>query len=615
MYHDYFGLAEAPFSITPDPAFVYLSARHRDALAHLLYGVGKGGSGGFVQLTGEVGTGKTTLCRCLLEQVPEGTQIALVLNPMMTPRELLAAICEELGVDTTGAADSSKLLVDRLNRHLLGAHAAGERVVVVIDEAQDLSPEALEQVRLLTNLETSKQKLLQVVLLGQPELRDLLQRRSLRQLAQRITARYHLTPLSREDTAAYVRHRMQVAGARRNPFGRGALRALYQRSSGVPRLINIIADRALVGAYAREKERVDAALVHDAANEVQLGEPDVRGSRWPAWAAAVVVLAAVGAGLWALRDAGYLGGAGRPPAERALLEAPATRPPAPQLPAVENAVEGEASDAALAATARDRSMETDGEGAETAQAASADGEPVSRAVPEVPADTAPAPAVPAEVAAEVADGGGPASGPPPADALDPDWLAAQSAGAWRGLAAAWGDPADAQAIQSACDGAGGLGWSCLAEDGTWTRIRRLDLPVLLEFPGPLPTYLLLSGLDDGRALVGMPGETRSVPRAALEERWFGRFVVAWPQAPGWPAQVRRGDRGEAVRVIVDLARRAPEPYVGGEVFDANFETWVRGFQARNGLEADGIVGPATLLYLMAPTLEHPRLRAGLAGGA
>ena len=246
MYLHYFGLDEPPFAITPDPAFVYLSDRHRDALAHLLFGVGQGGSGGFVQLTGEVGTGKTTLCRCLLEQVPENTHIALILNPLVTPMELLTAICEELQIPAADVNGSAKELVDRLTRYLLDAHQNGERVVVVIDEAQNLAPEALEQVRLLTNLETSKEKLLQIVLLGQPELREMLQRRSLRQLAQRITARYHLTPLNARDTAAYVGHRMQVAGAERNPFQRSAIKALFQRSHGIPRLINIIADRVEV---------------------------------------------------------------------------------------------------------------------------------------------------------------------------------------------------------------------------------------------------------------------------------------------------------------------------------------------------------------------------------
>ena len=293
MYLQFFGLNETPFSITPDPAFVYLSAAHRDALAHLLYGVGQGGAGGFVQLTGEVGTGKTTICRCLLEQVPEDTQVALVLNPLMTPRELLATICEELGLSSSGISDSNKLMVDALNSYLLEQHARGQHVVVVIDEAQNLSPEALEQVRLLTNLETAKEKLLQMVLLGQPELRQLLQRQNLRQLSQRITARYHLAPLNQQETLAYVKHRMQVAGAQRNPFRPSAMRALYQRSAGVPRLINIIADRSLAGAYARESGNVTSALVHAAANEVQPSETRVRSSRWPlavATASVVVLL-------------------------------------------------------------------------------------------------------------------------------------------------------------------------------------------------------------------------------------------------------------------------------------------------------------------------------------
>ncbi|MDX1698695.1 MAG: AAA family ATPase, partial [Thiohalobacterales bacterium] len=213
MYLQYFGLDEPPFAITPDPAFVYLSDRHRDALAHLLFGVGQGGSGGFVQLTGEVGTGKTTLCRCLLEQVPEGTHIALILNPMVTPVELLTAICEELQIPVADAGGSAKELVDRLTRYLLEAHQDGARVVVVIDEAQNLAPEALEQVRLLTNLETARDKLLQIILIGQPELRELLARDDLRQLAQRITARYHLQPIQASETDAYIRHRLQVCGA------------------------------------------------------------------------------------------------------------------------------------------------------------------------------------------------------------------------------------------------------------------------------------------------------------------------------------------------------------------------------------------------------------------
>lgn len=268
MYLDFYGLREAPFSITPDPRFVFLSERHRDALAHLLYGVGQGGGGGFVQLTGEVGTGKTTLCRLLLEQLPENVRVALVLNPRLTPLELLQSIAEELHIDIDGRRDSLKGLVDALNTYLIAAYSQGLRVVLIVDEAQNLSVEALEQIRLLTNLETATQKLLQIILLGQPELRELVAQPELRQLAQRITARYHLLPLNAQETEAYLRHRLAVAGSTRFPFSRLAVRRLHRRSGGVPRLINTIADRALTAGYVAEQEQIGERLVDRAATEV-----------------------------------------------------------------------------------------------------------------------------------------------------------------------------------------------------------------------------------------------------------------------------------------------------------------------------------------------------------
>ncbi len=298
MYLQYFGLSEPPFSITPDPRFVYLSPRHEDALAHLQYGIGQQGSGGFVQLTGEVGTGKTTLCRTLLEQLPEDTKVALILNPALGPIELLEAICHEFKINLRGTRGSLKRLVDRLNRFLLRTHADGETAVLLIDEAQNLSPESLEQVRLLTNLETPTKKLLQIILLGQPELRDVLARPDLRQLAQRITARYHLTPLSKEETAIYVDHRMTVAGNPESPFSPAAHRALHKQSGGVPRLINIIAERALLAAYADGHRKIGAKLVNAAASEVR-GDDRLDAGRlghWPIWRWASVPLLALALG-------------------------------------------------------------------------------------------------------------------------------------------------------------------------------------------------------------------------------------------------------------------------------------------------------------------------------
>jgi general secretion pathway protein A len=586
LYLQYFGLNEPPFAITPDPAFVYLSAAHRDALAHLLYGVGQGGAGGFVQLTGEVGTGKTTLCRCLLEQVPAECHVALVLNPLMTPNELLATICEELEVDTTGMVGSNKLMVDALNAYLLEQHAQGRRVVVVIDEAQNLSPEALEQVRLLTNLETAKHKLLQMVLLGQPELRALLQRQDLRQLAQRITARYHLAPLQQQETAAYVLHRMKVAGALRNPFSRSALRALHRRSGGVPRLINIIADRALAAAYAREAAQVSAPMVNQAADEVQPSEARIHSRRWPTVAAAAAAflaagLAWFGAGWWGSQD---------------------TSPSA--------VTERAAGDSAVAAADRN-------EGPGTVAPAQV-----------VAAGRPPAERVETEAAAEGAAAAGPQTAGPaaavdpvvaddPTAALgevDPGWLDRQHQSAWQTVAGLWQEADAGRAIQAACDGVRRTGFACILDQGNWSRIRQLGLPVVLVLRGEKTRLLVFRGFTDGALLVGGSEAGERVAREAVEQFWLGEYYVAWPQAPDWPTDIQRGESGAAVDIVMEMASYADPAWSGSGVFDEHFEAWLVAYQRRNGLKADGIIGPHTLMYLMAPTIVQPRLLIELAEG-
>jgi general secretion pathway protein A len=288
MYTSFFGLNEKPFSITPDPRYLFMSARHGEALAHLVYGVTE--SGGFMQLTGEVGTGKTTLVRTLLlNRMPANADVAVVLNPQLSAREFLISICEELGVDVPLDRNSIKALIDTLNHHLLQAHSDGRRTILVVDEAQNLAPDVLEEVRLLTNLETAKQKLLQIVLIGQPELRDLLARNDLRQLAQRITGRYHLEPLSRDETAQYIEHRLKVAGALSEVFDGAAKREVFRLSQGVPRLINVICDRALLGAYTVESRRVNRNMIRRAAVEIT-GKTEE--ARWPRWAVPVISVAA-----------------------------------------------------------------------------------------------------------------------------------------------------------------------------------------------------------------------------------------------------------------------------------------------------------------------------------
>jgi len=303
MYTRHFALTEKPFAITPDPRYLYLSERHADALAHLLYGINE--AGGFIQLTGEVGTGKTTLVRALLERMPGHTDVAVVLNPRITPLELLQSLCQELRVEVPeSAAQSIKALVDLLNQRLLAAHAAGRRVVIIMDEAQNLSTETLEQVRLLTNLETASRKLLQIILIGQPELREVLARSELRQLAQRITGRFHLAPLSRAGTASYIKHRLQVAGGDNRGVGeiftRTALAEAHRISHGVPRVINVICDRALLGAYTEDAHRVDAGLVRRAATEVYGRNFLPRWALWSGAAAGVIAIGLITVSTWQL---------------------------------------------------------------------------------------------------------------------------------------------------------------------------------------------------------------------------------------------------------------------------------------------------------------------------
>jgi general secretion pathway protein A len=310
VYNHHFGFSEAPFSIAPDPRYLYLSEQHREALAHLVYGIGD--HGGFVVLTGEVGTGKTTVCRCLLQQVPEHIDIAVIVNPKLNAHELLQTICEELGVAPAEDNPSSKNLLDALNTFLLATHARGRNAILIVDEAQNLAPDVLEQLRLLTNLETNERKLLQLILLGQPELNTLLAQPSLRQLSQRITARYHLRPLARDEVASYIEHRLAVAGGRGHLFTRAAIAQIFHYSKGIPRLINLLCDRALLGVYSENGSEVDLAMVRRAAAEVL-----PRGPSWRRYVPAAK-LAGIALCAAALLAAGYFAWQ-----QRAILARPA----------------------------------------------------------------------------------------------------------------------------------------------------------------------------------------------------------------------------------------------------------------------------------------------------
>jgi general secretion pathway protein A len=549
MYTRFFGLQEAPFAITPDPRYLYLGHHHREALAHLLYGVGQGG--GFVLLTGEVGTGKTTLCRSLTEQVPPEVDLALVLNPKLTVVELLAAVCDELRAPYPAGTGSVKVLVDALYGHLLASHASGRRTVLIIDEAQNLSVDVLEQVRLLTNLETAREKLLQIVLIGQPELARLLEGPRLRQLAQRITARYHLPPLSAAETAAYVRHRIEVAGRsdpmrRHDPiFSEAATALVHRLSEGIPRLINVICDRALLGAYAHEREQVDAPMIRRAATEV-LGRPvRSRLRRAAVWVPAVALAAAAAVAVVALRT---------PAPVSRLLGGTAPRPA-------------------------------------SALGGGSAGAPVARPASPVPAVT---PEVrPPDLAALLAD---------PALAADRDAAVAR-------LASRWGFEVPA-AGPGGCEGVRHAGLECLPRTGTWTKLRRFNLPAILELTSAdgERRYAVVTRLGGEEATLALGGRTVTVPLGAVDPFWDGAFVLLW-RTPELSTRVlspgMRGKDVEWLRRRLGELDGAPAARRVRDVYDDEVRERVVLFQKSRSLVPDGIAGEETLAHLALNPAQRP----------
>jgi len=606
MYEQHFNLTQAPFSIAPDPSFLYLSSAHREALAHLMYGFTHGG---FVMVTGEVGTGKTTLLRNLLKQTPPDLDVAFILNPRLTVRELLATLCDELGIPYDAATTTTvKQYIDLITRHLLATHRVGRSTVMIIDEAQNLSPAVLEQVRLLTNLETDEKKLLRILLIGQPELSELLERQDLRQLAQRITARYHLGSLSRPDTYAYVMHRMSRAGGNPHTFSQAALRKLYSLSKGTPRIINVIADRALLGAYVEGKHQVTARVVTRAAKEVLGGRPD--RLKW--WLAAVAAVTVAGA-TWA-----YLG---------------------PQWPAGPEDIEQSASEPAV------RAERVDPSPAAPVTALPAESPRTTTAEP-VRTETIPA-TVPEDSAVTLTESGDSLITPetyarmqqaqanpvPSLTTLPTDTSTASSSdgqpvisgGVQRPLGSAfanrrlayaavfetWGvDFRESGGTQIPCDFAPSAGLQCLSERGDWGEIRRLDLPVVLELWDGLaaPYYAALIGLQEGQLHLKIADQMVETTQHALKDQWSGAYVVLWQTPPGYYGSLREGQSHETVgwlrlqlETFVDKSLASPTP----NHFDETLQEAVIGFQESEGLLTDGIVGPATWIRL-AERLNLPQ---------
>jgi general secretion pathway protein A len=545
MYAAYFGLGQEPFSIAPDPRYLYMSERHREALAHLLYGLG--GGGGFVLLSGEIGTGKTTVCRLFLEQIPANCNVAYIFNPKLTVIELLQSICEEFHIPVPVAdhVATVKEYLDPLNQFLLREHAAGRNNVLIIDEAQNLSAEVLEQLRLLTNLETSERKLLQIILIGQPELRAMLARPELEQLAQRVIARFHLDAMTAPETAEYIQHRLEVAGLTRPlPFDRRALQRVHQLSRGVPRRVNLLCDRALLGAFASGQATADRRTVDKAAAEVFGSAPRDR-SPWPRAAAVLALGLAAGAALYASASRWF--------AEPAPPAAVAARAAAPVAAAV----------------------------------APASAPPANEAKPTavIPVVAAPAAAAPA--------------------------LLTNADEGWRELAKAWqvdvpaqGDPCVAVQKQGLQCFTRTLSLPVIRELG------RPGILTLDANTGA-PRYALLTALTHDTATLRAGGSEQTVTLTALGARWQGAFATLWKTPPGYSGRGGSDAATldwMAAGLAKASGASAPTPHHG---LDNALRAELKSFQTARGLAADGQPGPMTFMQLnRAAGIAEPRLRTG-----
>ena len=555
MYTSFFGLQEKPFAITPDPRYLYLSERHAEALAHLLYGINE--AGGFIQLTGEVGTGKTTVIRSLLEQLPGHAEVALILNPRVTPAEFLLTICEELHIPVPEAGKgSTKTLMDLLGRYLLETHARGRRVVLIVDEAQNLSAQTLEQVRLLTNLETATTKLLQIILIGQPELRVLLDQPDLRQLAQRITGRYHLSPLSADEAAGYVKHRMRVAGATAEAFTPGALREIFRLSGGIPRVINVMCDRALLGAFTREDHRVGASYIRQAASEVYGRPVPAPWLKWATTGAVVAAIALAGVGAWMFMSHRSTATASAPEAREQAKE-PALEQPAPAKPA--------------------------------------------------PQTTAPQPA--------------PAPAPVMLDqVLAANGNDTTTEAALGKIFTLWG-ARYAPTLGRGCDQATKQGLECLFQKGSWAQLRTLNRPAILTLTDDVGRahQVVLTALDDEKATIDLGGKPHSVSIAGLSRYWFGDFLLLWRPPMAVAKALTPGMRGADVRWLRESLRTAqglPSTAAGGDFYDDDLVRLVQDFQRSHRLNVDGVAGVQTQIVLdtVLNATGSPTIVAQVAGG-
>ena len=594
MYQSYFNFSEAPFTISPNPRFLYLSERHREALAHLQYGLQE--NGGFILLTGEVGTGKTTVWRCLASQIPDNVHLAVVLNPRLTETDLVESICDEFGV-AYEAGCGLKRLVDALNRHLLKLHERGERAVLIVEEAQNLGAALLEQLRLLTNLETDESKLLQIVLIGQPELLDKIDSPDLRQLRQRVTARFHLTSLDAAEVRAYITHRLSIVGAGPGLFTDRSLLRLAKRSGGIPRLINLICDRALLGCFSENKNRVDTRILEQASREV-LGEKTRKAQARAPVGAPTARMGLAAAGLALLAVSIWFYGGPRPGSP----DASAPPPVQAQGPAMKGAV------------ANDETLLAEAPQAEPSQA-----EPSQPSPPIAHTLLLQPPAADTPVTAPPAMPHAPAEPAAPADWRDnvtgrgPDHGADN--GPYRALFGLWDIDLPRELTESPCEYALRHGLDCWHRRGGLGSIERANRPALLKMVARRdghPFYAVLEGFSaSGLVRLHLAGEKIAVARNELDEVWTGEYTLLWRRPSGYLNTLYPGDKNDTVRWVArQLATLTGDRSLlqHATVYTPALESRIRNFQRHCGLFVDGLVGKETLIRIHSLVSKAPLLR-------
>lgn len=551
MYKHYFGLQDSPFSIAPNPQYLYMSTRHREALAHLLYGVKS--DGGFILLTGEVGTGKTTVCRCLLAQIPSDVDIAMVLNPKQTALELLATICDEFNINY-GTEASIKTLVDKLNLFLLDSHQAGRKAILIIDEAQNLAVDVLEQLRLLTNLETNQRKLLQIILLGQPELLSLLGQQELRQLSQRVTARFHLDALNSREVAEYIQHRITVAGGNQPLFTTASVRRIYRISGGIPRLINLICDRALLGAYVENQPRVNPAIVTKAAQEV-LGQSDSRTSK-PRIKKSMALLGAL---LLILGGMVFI--------SEQYTPIPITTPTPPQVPQL---------------------------------SPSADILPPQVAVTDTLGKR-----LPAFIRQSLDSLSGHSSSEPALLNVLSIWTAELPADTTQAICQSALD-LGLSCFQAELE---------LAEIAHMNRPLAVNLGTVDLGDANSPRWVTLKQLDADDALLQVGDAEVRVARSDLAAAGRLDSIVLWRSPPNYQQPLKLGDSGTSVDALLNTLSFIDTGKPTGEVgflFDLNLERRIKNFQRTSGIDPDGLVGARTWIQLNSIVgNDIPFLNAGV----